>query len=203
MPPLPVLTNCFRVANNYTCGEASFANIWNFQAAGASDPNDVAANFIASYDQSSPSSMRALHSSAVTLGAVEVTPYDGSTPTIVVPRSAGVHGTGTTPPVSAQTAGIITLQSVIRGPRGRGRVFIGGLPAGLLDSDGARWSTSWPTDVTSWFGNFLAAMAGASEGCNLVVVSLKHSDFHQVMSWEGRRYIGTIKARAERQESLP
>ena|SRR5215831_14455834 len=204
MPPLPVLTNCWRIANNYTCGEASFVNVWNVQDDGSSpDGSQVGAAFIAAYDQASPSSMRALHSSAVTLGAVECTPYDGSTPTTVVNRSAGVHGTGTTPPVAAQVAGIITLQSVIRGPRGRGRIFMGGLPAGLLDADGARFSTSWPTDVASWEGNFEVALAAGSPGLNIVIVSLKHSDFHQLDHTVARRYIGTIKQRAERQEALP
>ena len=145
--------------------------------------------------------MRALHSSVCTFGNVEVTAYDGSTPTVVTPRAAGVHGLAGTPPVGSNVAGIITLQSVIRGPRGRGRLFLGGIPAGELDSDGARWSTSFPTDVQTFFGEMQTQLL--SLGYNQVIVSLKHSDFHQLDQFAGRRYLGTQKARAFRERSLP
>jgi hypothetical protein len=144
-----------------------------------------------------------MHSSTVTFGDVEVTPYDGTTPTAVVSRSAGVHGLAGSSAVGAQVAGIITLQSVIRGPRGRGRLFLGGLPTGLLDTDGARWSTSYPTDVVTFFGEMITQLASVNVGYNVVVVSIKHADFHQVNNFEGRRYLGTIKARAFRERSIP
>jgi len=204
LPPLPVLTDVWRIANHYTCGEANFVNIWNMQDDGSSpDSSQVAAAFIAAYDQASPSSMRALHSSAVTLGEVEVTPYDGATPTAVFQRAAGVHGTGATPPVAAQVAGILSIQSTRRGPRGRGRHYIGGLPAGLLDADGARWGTSWVTDANSWYGNFETTLLAGSPGLQPVVVSLVHSDFHQELLMTPRRGIGTIKKRAAREFALP
>jgi hypothetical protein len=49
----------------------------------------------------------------------------------------------------------------------------------------------------------ITQLASVNVGYNVVVVSIKHADFHQVNNFEGRRYLGTIKARAFRERSIP
>ena len=116
--------------------------------------------------------------------------------------ASGVHSTGTTPCVPAQCAGIISLKTSSRGRSRRGRIYVACVPAGLLDADGARFGTTWAPDVATFFGNFLAELAALPQAAELVVVSRKLGDYEVVADWVGKREIGTIRRRAERQGNL-
>lgn len=204
MPSLPIISGVYRLANNYTCGEGTFTNIWWLDVGASVDPEGLGNDFIDAYTYSTTPSMKALHSSAVTFVDVVVTPLDGTSSSQTVQYGAGVHGTGTTPPVSAQTAGIITWETGDRGRSNRGRTYLGGLPAGLLDSDGARWSTSFTTDANSWIPTFVDRLLNhsSSGSVGLDVVSIKNGTAKPIVSWTPRRYTGTIRRRAERGEKL-
>jgi len=202
MPALPIITDVFRCVLATTSGEASAANVLWFHSPGG-DPTTLGADLVTStLTATAGSSLQALISSAATFQHWDVTQLDGVTPTVRTSFGPGVHGGGATPVAAANVCGLISLATGLRGRSFRGRIYIPFIPQGLVDADGARLGTSWPTDVTGFFGQFLANMAGTTSSANLQVVSQKLGVSHLVTDWVGKRAIGSQRGRTERQEPL-
>src|SRR5215831_7541611 len=177
MAPLPVIPDVFQGVLAYQSGEAHFANVMHFLAP-SSNAGDVGSDLVAATQNAGATSrFQALVSSAATFLHWDVTPLDGISPTVRTSFASGVHGTGTTPCVPAQAAGIISLKTSSRGRSRRGRIYVACVPAGLLDADGARFGTTWAPDVATFFGNFLAELAALPQAAELVVVSRKLGDY--------------------------
>ena len=200
--PLPVITNGFRVAHNYKTGDATFTNVYWLLGDSSTDPTTVATTFPDAYSNVGTSfSMLSLHSSDVTFVSTEATALDGVTPSVEVPYPAGVHGGGSSPAAAAQASLVITWESDERGRSNRGRSFLGGCPAGSLETGGARWGTALLTDASDAVSGFFAGLSGIDVGFTLLVVS-QHaaSGPHHRLVGAGRprQKLGTQRRRTER-----
>jgi hypothetical protein len=197
---LPIIANTFRVANEYHVGATTFVNVWNLRSEGTPDPVTVGEDFITAYTATGPTSLSGIHSQSVTFDKVAVTAYDGTAPTVEVPYPGSTFGGGVLGPTPAQVAGIITLNTERRGRSFRGRVYLGGLPDSLLESDGSRWTVSFATDVTPMMEAFVNQLLDAAAVYTPCIVSIKESEGTDVATFTPRRYTGTIRRRSERAE---
>jgi len=191
--PLPVIADTVRVAWLWELQLTSqrAVNVMHFQRDGEQDVADL-------LDAIDEEKTRAMTETAVTSADVyelQGTALDGSSPTV----SKGVSGTkwtgnGGTQAVP-QMAVLVKLQTGIRGPRGRGRLY---LPftaeavqnAGQIDS-------AFTTEMTDAWGVFLNAMID-DHGWALGVASYAHADFHQVVNVGAETQTGTQRRRQTR-----
>lgn len=200
--PLPIITDGFRVTNIYGSDDAQFTNTYWVQSGTTVTPTALGSAFIDAYDNNTGgSTMRALHSSSITLHSVDVTALDGVTPTVNVPRAAGVHGTGVANAAAANAALVITWLTGIRGRAARGRTFLGGLPASSMEDGGGLWSTAILTDALDWVQNFLDAIVG--HDLQLLMVSQRSTEtpglhVHPITDFTPRAGVGTQRGRTER-----
>lgn len=201
--PLPVITNGFKLANHYHSDDATFVNTYWCRTADPSDAAQVGADFIVAYDNVSLApTMRSLHSEDITFDQVEVTPLDGSSPTVSVARSPGVAGLGVSPMAAAQAALIITWETGIRGRNRRGRSFLAGVPNASLESGGARWGTAIIADALDWVQNFINVLADSSASPITLLVVSQHSvagpHNQAIFGFIPRTGVGTQRRRTER-----
>lgn len=200
--PLPIITNGFRLANLYHSADATFVNVFWLVAAGPVDSVSVANDFMETYDDTAAfSSPSTLQSSDITLDAVEVTPLDGTSDTLLQQRDAITHGTGTSPMTAANAALVVTWLTGARGRSNRGRTFFGGIPAASLEAGSARWSTALITDANIAMQNWINALASTDSNLTLQVVSQRaeSSPHHRsIFAFTPRRGLGTIRGRTER-----
>lgn len=123
----------------------------------------------------------------------EVIELDGSSASYVRTRGVGSRtlclGEDTEPIMEA--AAIVSLKTAVRGPRGRGRVFVGPLGEGAQNA--GKLIGTFLTDGAGIWSDFAEALVG--EDCALAVASYKHSTSATVTSTQVRNYIGTQRRR--------
>lgn len=200
--PLPVITNGFRLANNYHSNDATFTNVFWVVADGVTTTDDVAQAWFAAYDiGASFAGPLALHSANVTMDNVQVTPLDGVSPTDTIPRATATPGLAGTPMAAANAALVVTWETGFRGIRNRGRSFFAGLPNASLETGAGRWSSALITDANDAFSNFLDNLANGDPSLQLTVVS-QRSEFapshNAITSFIVRQGVGTQRRRTER-----
>jgi hypothetical protein len=200
--PLPVISGGFRLANLYHSNDATFVNTYWLLAGSAIDPNSVATAFMAAYDQGpSFAGPLALHCADVTFDAVEVTPLDGISDTVVVQRESVTAGLATGPMAAANAAFIVTWLTGARGRSNRGRSFLAGCPNASLETGGGRWSSGFIVDANEAIQAFLDNLGNGDPALTLQVVS-QHSvegpHHRDVFEFIARQGVGTIRGRTER-----
>lgn len=122
-----------------------------------------------------------------TLNSYGITPLDGTTAEQEFP-GPGIHGSGSGQD-SPASAGVVSLRTATRGPRGRGRVYLGP----VTEDNMSNGSLSDRTTVQSAWDTFLAAAAAAS--FPVVVASYKHLDTHTVLHALVDNELGTQRRR--------
>lgn len=113
----------------------------------------------------------------------------GQVRSLATPLTGG-SGTGPTIP---QSAAIVSLYTLRRGPRGRGRVFAGPISEGSTDN-GVVGLTSKGLMETAW-DDFAAGINSQPGGPNLVVASYAHSSAQDVNNIVVQNICGTQKRR--------
>jgi hypothetical protein len=200
MPPLPVIANTYRVAHEYHVGAVQYVNVWNIKSRATTTSFTVADRFLANYGSDDADSLIGIHSQSVTFDRVAVTAYDGVSPTLVAEYPASTLGGAVLGPAPAQCCGILTLETGTRGRSFRGRVFLGGLPDAFMESDGSQWTPSFQTDVGPMIEEWISSWQTGSPAMDIAVVSLVHGVATPVTTMVPRRYMGTVRNRAERAE---
>jgi hypothetical protein len=124
---------------------------------------------------------------------VSVLPLDGTTASIQNTTAIGCHGAASPGDQVPSTAVVVSLKTANRGPRNRGRVYLGPITEGS-QSNGMLGSTEQAAAQTAW-NTFLTTIAAASPSCQLVVVSRKHSTAQTVTQAIVERTLGTQRRR--------
>jgi len=193
MAPLPVISNTVRCALN-----------WN--AVNGVTPINVLHLFTATTDEEEigtalgealelrPECFGLLMANHL-LQSITVTRLDGTSAAQVIPMTGiTVQGQGGGNQVPA-VAAVISFHTAQRGPRGRGRLYIG--PMGEADIDGGLVAAGPRTDaVTAWTGLQNDLQAGPLLA-DIVVASYVHAEQNVVSSFSMRPQCGTMRRRQD------
>lgn len=187
MPPLPTITDVFRVTLNWnTAHGIAPRNVLHFFASGAT-ASDIADGFDAHVQSDQFNHVQ--QDWAFT--SIDVLKLDGSSAT----QTVGVDAVGSL--VSGDwivgTAAVLSLHTAQRGSRGRGRLFLGPLPESRL-SNGLIVD---PTAIVTAWGTFFSGMSG--DGIVPGVASYVHADFHVLTSHRIDLVPGQVRRRNNQQ----
>jgi hypothetical protein len=173
MAPLPVIADTFRTVWHWTDGGQHAVNVVHVRCP-TGDALDVAGGI----DGSLQTSQFALLNSSATFGTIEVTPLDGTSPTLLH-NMTSIHktGGGGGQPVP-QVACLVKLVTGLRGRSHRGRIFLPFASESEMDS-GSFDATDAGVMQTAW-GNFETALAALPKPIELVVASYKLAEAFSV-----------------------
>lgn len=187
---LPVIEDVFRVSFDYGGADGvTPANVIHVRGA-LSDEAEVAAIM----EDHMTSDMLSGMSNRMGVVGVTVLKLDGT--------SAGLHRVFTAVPAGNQATGfspasaaVVSLYTGTRGPRGRGRVFIGPICEGVIDS--GILAGGVVTDLTDAWQQFSDDINSGTDPVQLVVASYKHADAHDVTSIACKSLLGTQRRRQD------
>jgi hypothetical protein len=146
-------------------------NVLHFESA-----SGTKAQLAAAMNTNLKSAMFGAQSLSMLVNRVGIMHLDGTDPEADFPVSQSGNHSGTD--CIPQLCQIISLRTTQRGPRGRGRIFLGPVVEGAQAS-GVIDPTVVPVSQTAW-ETFKTDMATAAGNWNLVVASRKHLSFATV-----------------------
>jgi len=185
MAPLPVIGDTYRVTLNWSQYQGVTPRTVLHILSPSGDEQDVADALGANFTDA----MWGFMHSSFTTDTLDIIKLDGSSPTnTYVVSSYGGTTSGDMAPPSAAVVGKHTGQ---RGPRGRGRSFIGpivegGVTNGLIVSPSA-YATAWQ--------DFQDALVANSPSMAECVASYVHAVANTVTSYHVRDAAGTLRRR--------
>lgn len=188
--PLPVIAETFRVTFNWAAVVGVTAhNVLYFQSV-AGDEAQLAADI----DAELSTNMLYPLNNGVTLDSVDIIALDGVSATQHFAIASAVTGSGTGEIVPAAAA-IINLHTLQRGPRGRGRIFLGPVTEDKLTNGMLAGSTA--AVLQAAWTDFIADMAATAAQWSWKVVSAAHADAHSVQTIGVRAAAGTLRRRQD------
>lgn len=197
MAPLPIISNVYRVALNWTntANGLVATNVMHFKKA-SSNPAALAS----SLDTNATNTMWEMQTTAASVTNIQITPLDGSSVTFPYTPITPAHwtGHGGAGDFSPQIANIIKLLTAKRGRSYRGRVYLPWVAEGQ-SGDGGLNGTSKATCTAAWVA-FMAAMTG--DGFDLVVASYLHSTSENVVALACEGYTATQRRRNKRNSAV-
>lgn len=193
MAPLPVIDNCIRVT-------------WNFNTYLGVTPRIVHHFLTTSVDEvefgtalweNVPGALFAPMHESFEPTSISVIALDGVQATAIVPRPAGVttdlcQASGQIIPAASA---LVSLRTQIRGPKGRGRSYIGPITEGTC-SDGVL-DNSWIIDLQDAWDALPAAIGGMEPAAGLCIASYVHEEAHLVQSIVAERTLATQRRRQD------
>lgn len=187
--PLPVIADVFRVAIEWDLDHA--VNVLHVAAPTANEQDIFDA--IDAYVQASTSTTTPFIPNVNIMGVdqVVITKLDGVSPGVVFP-SPGWGGVLSGNPIPNQAA-VVSMHTAQRGPRGRGRVYLG--PVGESQVDNGTLGSTEVTNTTAAWEALQAALTGGSPSMAIVVASYVHTDYHVVTSFACRAKLGSQRRR--------
>lgn len=188
--PLPIITNIYRVALNWTGpGGQHAVNVMHFSRAGSN-----AAAVASAIDASVTSAMWTDVQNGWSVTSLEVTPLDGSSATYTL-AVTGAKWTGTTAgDFTPGAAALVSLRTNLRGRSHRGRIYRPGI-AEASQTNGQLTTGSVATTQTAW-NTFLTTVTTA--GATPVVASYLHQTADAVTSYLCELVLGTQRRRQTR-----
>ena len=192
MPPLPVITNVFRVTLPWQSASQVVKPVNVFHVRTTSASLSAIGTLLAGQLAAHGGDMFNALYTGYTLPSIEILPLDGVTTTYLqaVTGMTAPSGSGGVLPALAQVVSFHTTQ---RGSRGRGRLYCG--PVGETQvNDGSMNSTTNATTLGGWQA-FITGISGGTPSTNLVVASYVHADAHDVTSIRVDTVCGTQRRR--------
>lgn len=185
--PLPVIAGVYRTTLDWTLGggQARAHNVLHFGGASGSEP-DLFAALGAHLTDAMVNDM----SDQSHLDGIDILELDGTAATVSHILDGTYTGQGSSDALIAP-AELIKLQTPVRGPAHRGRIFLPFVAEGST-SDGFIGN---PATAQGGWTTFLADMAG--DGWNLVVASYVHASATVVTSVSVEGPLGTIRRRQQ------
>lgn len=190
---LPVITDVFRCTMNFSGGGATSHNVFHVLSSAPSNETDVAE----ALDAAAAADMFKPMSSSWSLDSWTVLALDGASAGITISASTGNNG-GSTGGTILSSAAILSLQTTTRGPKGRGRLFMG--PIGEGANEGGYLDLPTRNDWVSEWAAFAGRLDAGTPSLTLVVASYVHSEAYVVSNLVGRLKLGTQR---RRQDQLP
>jgi len=187
---LPVISGIVRMALTWTNGDGapeSVHNVLHFDG-DTGDVTDLANSFNAALTDVDNNALIAL-STQYQLTSITCIPLDGTSGGTTVSVD-GPFGQATGDYI-AQGCQVLSLYTGRRGPRGRGRIYIG--PVGETVQENGHVAVTAATFVAAWQSVF-DTLSGL--GADLVVASYAHADAHPVTSLAMHSPLFTQRRRA-------
>lgn len=191
MAPLPTIPNCVRIAINWS-QSAGVRPVNVFHIVTASTDEAEIAEAIGDAFIAAGANVFACVQDGFTIDTYTITLLDGSSAGQVVNEARTIGGQASGDPIPA-VAGVLSFHTAQRGPRGRGRMYLGpigeGIQAGgiLSGSVGINCAAAWQ-DVDTELGT-------SSINGGLVVASYVHAEAGAVTSISMRPQVGTQRRR--------
>jgi hypothetical protein len=188
--PLPVIADVFRCALTWSdSGVATQAvNVLHVRATSAT-PEEIA-GFL---DDDMPNNMLLNIASSAHALTVDITALDGVTPGARF-NLANWDGQNDNASPMVAVAQLISFRTAIRGPRGRGRIFLP-FPSENAYTSGMMNALNCSQMHTAWV-SYINALA--ISGVELGVASYAHADFHPVTDLTVEIPAATMKRRQDR-----
>lgn len=187
MPALPVISGVWRCTLNWESNDAgSTHNVLHFLG-----PTSSFASFAQDLSDGFDVAALAHLASIFILNSVDILPLDGVTPQQHSVTTLGKVGGASGDPITTACS-LIDLSTDQRGPRGRGRVFLGPIGESVQDSG----ALNNPGDVSQGWMDSIANWAGGNVG-QLVVASYVHADSHDVVLASCRSRYGSQRRRMD------
>lgn len=189
--PLPVIANTYRCTFNWTnyLGVAP-RNVIHVQgtAVSVTDVAEAVVNALQTHQFEGMNGSFVLHS-------LDALPLDGTSASASVPGGGYSSGTSPSGEFSPASAIVVSLRTGVRGPRGRGRVYIGPVNEGIM-ADGQIPGAN-ATEITAAWDAFRAALLAGTPALSLVVASYTHADANVVGSNICETVLGTQRRRQD------
>jgi hypothetical protein len=190
--PLPVIADVFRVTLDWnTVDGVTPRNVINVRCTDTSDVSDIAGAFSDAYSGLSVSPWKPMSSSAE-CGSLTILPLDGTSAGIEVFMDTHFFGSSGGSIVPS-TAVLMKFQTSVRGPRGRGRQYIGPCTEDVIDS--GMITTTLRTDVHDAWVAFIEALATGSPSIEFGIASYVHADFNTLEQVICELAVGTQRRR--------
>ena len=189
---LPVITDVWRVTLLWgSYGGVTPRNVFHVYCAGGAADTQVAAALTTALN--AHQDMWDAVSTDYSLDSFDLLGLDGASSTSkhMISATTG-SATGDTIPSSAA---LVKFTTGRRGPRNRGRMFLG--PVGEGAVSGGYLQNPTLGNVQTAFNGFLAALGAGSTALALVVASYKHASFALVTSVVVENKLGTMRRRQQ------
>lgn len=190
--PLPVIANTFRVTVDFQAlSGIKPACVHHVQTATA-DVEQIGVNWWEAATEGLYGPMLGGHEPT----SISIIPLNGTSATTVIPKQVGSAtlclGTGQSMP---QVAAVVSLRSTQRGPRGRGRQYVGPLVEQAQDQ-GVMENTTRVNLENAW-KDFQTNLGEVDPAMTLVVASYVHANAFDVMSISVDTITGTQRRRQD------
>lgn len=192
--PLPVIADVFRVTFEWLPADGiSPRNVVHVRSA-SDDVTEIGGVINDAFAAITDFSPWTFLSNVFACDDLSILPLDGTSATAVVALADTMIG-GATGELIPNMAAVLSFHTEQRGPRGRGRMYIGPTTENKNDS-GIVDPTSATNTVTAW-GEVIANLAASDPVVELGVASYVHHDFHPVTSHRLDRIMGTQRRRLD------
>lgn len=190
---LPVIPNCYRVTWNFASYAGVTPRIVQHYLWASGDAEEFGETF---WDTMNGGLWSPMHSNFEPQ-SLDIIKLDGVSATVNVPRAGfflgdTCEGSGEISPASAA---ILKIGTNIRGPRGRGRSFVGPLCESTM-SDGVLDDT-WLDGMYGAWQTFLPNLSLLDPVIVLAVASYKHEEAQPVQSLSVEKVLGTQRRRQQ------
>jgi len=195
--PLPIITDTYRVALNYTntVNGLIAANVMHFKKSGG-----TSADLATKLNSHATNTMFELLPTTCSVTSIVITPLDGSSASYPYTPATPANwtGHGGAGDFSPQVAAIVKLLTGKRGRSYRGRVYLPWI-AEAQSGGGGLNGTSKNTTTSAWTA-FLAAMLG--DGWQMVVASYKLETSEAVLTTTCEGFTATQRRRNARNSTV-
>jgi hypothetical protein len=193
MAPLPTIGNCVRVSINWS-QVAGVRPVNVLHLITASDDEEEIATELGDAFIAGGSNVFQCVQESYTIDSYTVTLLDGSSAGQVIGESRTIGGQGSGEILPAQ-AGVLSLRTSQRGPRGRGRLYLGPCSEGTI-ANGLMTGSISVTMPLAWQA-VETALAGSPITASLGVASYVHAEVNGVTSIGMRSQAGTVRRRQD------
>jgi len=193
MAPLPTIGNCVRFTINWSqSAGVRPVNVLHLITS-STDEEEIAGAFsdavlAAGADVFDPVQ------DGYTIDSYTVTLLDGSSAAQVINEPATIGGQASGDPIPA-VAAVLSLRTAQRGPRGRGRLYLGPVGEGIT-AGGVLTGTTTTSTVAAWTA-LMGELATGTPTMSLGVASYVHSEVNGVSSVSMRPQVGTMRRRQD------
>jgi hypothetical protein len=194
MPALPVISNVFRCAFEFSGGIVNPVTVLHFKCTDSSDVTAIAARLGAARVASGHNPWLAMHEDYLT-NSVLITPLDGSTAGTAQALGSDVGGAQSGDQI-LNDACLVSFHTARRGSRGRGRAYIGPIVEGI-QAGGLLTGTVEADTLTAWAA-WHAALESGTPSITPVIASYVHADEHTITSLRVNTKVASQRRRLDR-----
>jgi len=193
MAPLPVIGNVVRCDLQWGASAGVAPHNTFHIVTNSDDLEEIGLAIGQAFEDASGNCWSALHTSFTAI-TIDLTPLDGTTARQNVNLGTTLQGDGSggmTPAVAT----VLSLRTHQRGPRGRGRLYLG--PMSESDFDNGLVGSGVRSTTSSSWPDFNDNLAASSINGSLVVASYIHAEAGAVTSFSVRPQCGTMRRRQD------